>query len=190
MSLAAALRIEQEEKAEFHRTLAAIPDTTFDEHADIVTLKATISAAQQSYYDARAAAPHVNMHELGEGQRALLEEISAKKVALKGLALRALLDGDTGGEQVADAKAALQRLEWRAEALGEGMTEYRAAAQRLHQDVTVAATRLQTARRNLENRLRELRYEKAREEMFGARARDRDVVDRFTPRLQHASMWA
>lgn len=190
MSLARALREEQEEKAEFRRILGTITNSVVADHPDIVDLTAKIAAAEQAYYDARAAAPDIDGYSLGEGLRALQEEIGAKKKSLKGMALKALLAGDTGGETVADAKAELQRLAWREEALREGMSEYHAAAQQLNQDVTTADTRLQGARRNLEHRLLELRYAAAREAAFGARANDRDIVDRFAaPRLKSSSAW-
>lgn len=95
--------------------------------------------------------------------------------------------GDFTGEGVADAKAELQRLVWRAEALQTGLQGFWARAAELNQGVTIAETVLKAARRELENRLRELRYEQARREMFGDLAETRDILNRFAaPRIEQS----
>lgn len=190
MSLAAALRAEEHEKQEFRRIVGAFPNSAFDDHPDIVALKARVEAAEKGYFDARAAAPDVDVHGANETLTLVREEIAAKRAALKSMAVDALLGGDTTGDTVADAKAELQRLQWREEALQEGLTGFYARATQLNQDVTGAETVLNAARRALENALRELRYAKAREEMFGDRANTRDILDRFAAPLIQASKYA
>lgn len=190
MSLAAALRAEEHEKQEFCRIVGAIPNSAFGDHPDIVALKARVEAAEKGYFDARAAAPDVDAHGANETLTLVREEIAAKRAALKSMAVDALLGGDTTGDTVADAKAELQRLQWREEALQEGLAGFYARATELNQGVTIAETVLAAARRALENTLRELRYAKAREEMFGDRANTRDIRDRFGAVLIQASKHA
>lgn len=190
MSLAAALRAEEHEKLQFRRTVEAIPSSTFNDHPDIVALRQRVEAAEKGHHDARAAAPNVDAHSAGELLEELRGEIATRESRLKTMAVEMFIAGDLTGEAVADARAELQRLVWRAEALQTGLQGFWARAAELNQGVTIAETVLAAARRELENRLRELRYAKAREEMFGDRANTRDILDRFAAPLIQASKYA
>lgn len=185
MSYAAALRRTDNQVAEFQAILAQIPDKAFDKEAEVIAARKRLADAERAYHDACERGQRADIYTANATLTDLRAEIERKRQQIDDLALEALLVGDTSGERVADVCAEIQRMEWRAEALQRGIQRFYARADELNAAVRTTQTALQAARRHLADLLTELRYAKARAELFGDQADSHADEDGFrAPRVK------